>query len=143
MVKQREERSVRPWDDSLLNNGYAKVNIGDKAFAVRIPKTDEIDFNNDHTDFMQYSNPDNPNEKFSEKANHGQGVLTGGVLLNLGVSREHLQYMVNNRDKPIEINAKEPTPPSNISPNAKIKVEGKDLPTHGYSTSFRYIPKSP
>lgn len=118
----KQEPSVRiPWIYTLAKKGYAKVNVDGRTFSVRIPKTYEIDFDDNHVGFKSYSNPDNSSEIFHEKAQHGQGVLTGGVLLNLGVSRDQLRYMVNNRDKPIEINVKEPTPTSNRSPDAKIK----------------------
>lgn len=137
MVEQKEERSVRPWDDSLLNNGYAKVNVGDKTFAVRIPKPEELKFDNQSpSGYKEYSGSEGT---FHEKCNHGQGVITGGVLLNLGVSREQLREMVNNHDKPIEITVKEIEVSDyqhKITPDVEVKVNGKNInnPFKGCST---------
>lgn len=143
VTKKQEKRSVRQWDDNLVEKGYTKVNVGNKVFAVRIPKSDEIDFNRNKPCFTQYSNPDNKDENFYEKACHGQGILTGGLLLNLGVSREQLKEIVRNRGKQIEINIRDPIQSSSIGINTKINIDGKTLSRYGYSTNFGFIPKSP
>lgn len=143
VTKKQEKRSVRQWDDNLVEKGYAKVNLLNKVFAVRIPKSDKIDFDNNYIGFKLYSNPDNKDENFYEKACHGQGILTGGLLLNLGVSREQLKEIVRNRGKQIEINIRDPIQSSSIGINTKINIDRKELYTHGYSTNFGFIPKSP
>ena len=143
VTKKQEKRSVRQWDDNLVEKGYAKVNLLNKVFAVRIPKSDKIDFDNNYIGFKLYSNPDNKYENFYEKACHGQGILTGGLLLNLGVSRKQLKEIVRNRGKQIEINIIEPVQSNNISINTKINIDGKELYIHKYLTNFGFIPKSP